>query len=66
MNKIEANNEAKKVYEKWRKDREKIEKDAKENGKWNDIGLDSNNHLFKDVDNEAKEKLAELKKMIDD
>lgn len=66
MNRVEANKEAKKIFEKWCKDKEKIEKEAKENGTWQTVGLDSNNHLFKELDNEVKEKLEMLNSMIDE
>lgn len=66
MNRIEANKEAKKIYDKWCKDKEAIEKEAKENGTWETVGLDSNNHLFKAIDKEAKEKLKKLESMIDE
>lgn len=64
MNRMEANKEAKKIYDEWRKAKEEIEKKAKEDGKWNSVGLDSNNHLFKDIDREAKEKLEQLKTTV--
>ena len=66
MNRAEANREAKKIYEKWRKDKEDIEVKAKEDGTWEKLGLDSNNHLFKEVDEEAKAKLKVLESMIDE
>ena len=66
MNKTEANKEAKKIYDKWCKDKQKIEKENKENGTWRTGGLDSNNHLFKELDNEVKEKLEMLKSIIED
>ena len=34
----------------------RIEKEAKENGEWLEIGLDSNQHLFKKLDDEVKKK----------
>ncbi len=60
MNKQETNIEAKRIFEDWQKKRSQIEKDAKEKGNWQDVGFDSNNHLFKDVDNEAKKQLEAL------
>lgn len=60
MNKQEANREAKKIYENWQKKKQQIEKEAKEKGTWKNVGLDSNKHLFKKIDKEAKEKLEEL------
>ena len=35
------------LYNDYAKEREEIEKEAKENGEWLEIGLDSNQHLFK-------------------
>ena len=66
MNRTEANNKAKAVFEEWKKEKEAIEAKAKEDGSWNSLGLDSNNHLFKEVDDKAKKKLAEIKAMIDE
>ena len=34
----------------------RIEKEAKENGEWLEIGLDSNQHLFKKLNDEMKKK----------
>ena len=34
----------------------RIEKEAKENGEWLEIGLDSNQHLFKKLNDEVKKK----------
>lgn len=65
MNKSEANNEAKKIFAEWRTKRDQIEREAKENGTWQNSGLDSNNHLFKDIDAEAKEKLKSLSQATD-
>lgn len=65
MNREEANKEAKNIYDKWIKTKKEIENKAKEDGSWSNVGLDSNNYLFKEVDKEAKEKLKELEKMID-
>ena len=66
MNREEANRKAKKIYDEWKKAKEGIEKKAKENGTWKSVGLDSNNHLFKEVDDEAKEKIKKLEAMIDE
>ena len=51
----------KQIFEWWKSECERIEKEAKKNGTWNDSGLDSNNYLFKAINNEAKEKLKNLK-----
>ena len=61
MNREEANKEAKKIFEDWQKEKKKIENEAKRKGIWSNVGLDSNNHLFKKIDEEAKSKLAFLK-----
>ncbi|MFR2203716.1 MAG: hypothetical protein ACLS6Q_07815 [Christensenellaceae bacterium] len=66
MNREEANREAKLVFEKWRKQKDQIEKKARKNGSWKKIGLDSNNELFKDIDFEAKEKLNSIRSLIDE
>ena len=60
MNKEEANKKAKEIFEDWQEKKKKVEKEAKENGTWQNEGLDSNNHLFKEIDAEAKEKLEKL------
>ena len=66
MNREEANREAKLVFEKWRKQKDQIEKKARKNGSWKKIGLDSNNELFKYIDFEAKEKLNSIRSLIDE
>lgn len=66
MNKVEANKRAKEVFDEWIEEKEAIEKKAKADGTWNKVGLDSNNHLFKEVDKKAKEKLDKIKSMIDE
>ena len=66
MNKVEANKKAKEVFDEWIEEKEAIEKKAKADGTWNKVGLDSNNHLFKEVDKKAKEKLDKIKSMIDE
>lgn len=66
MNKAEANKKAKEVFDKWIEEKEAIEKKAKTDGTWNEVGLDSNNHLFKEVDKKAIEKLDKIKSMIDE
>lgn len=55
------NIEAKKIFDEWQKKREEIEKEAKTNGTWIESGLDSNNYLFAEIDNEAKRKLELLR-----
>ncbi len=66
MNKNEANNEAKKIFEEWKKNRDEIEEEAKNRGIWQNVGLDSNNHLFKELNRITKGKLEKLKSMIDE
>lgn len=66
MNKAEANKEAKKIYDKWCKQKDRIEKEAKKEGKWKNTGLDSNNHLFEELNKKTKEQLQLLKSMIDE
>ncbi len=66
MNREEANKEAKKIYDKWLQAKEEIEKEARKQGFWQNIGLDTNNHLFKEIDKEAKDKLKLLATMIDE
>ena len=65
MNRDEANREAKKIYDNWQTERDRIENEAKQNGIWQNEGLDSNNHLFTELNNETKEKLQLLKALID-
>lgn len=66
MNNAEANKKAKEVFEQWVEEKEAIEKKAKADGRWNKFGLDSNNHLFKEADKKAKERLGKIKSMIDE
>ncbi|MGF0135624.1 hypothetical protein ACQRC2_10200 [Catenibacterium mitsuokai] len=44
------------LYTDYAREREKIEKEAKENGEWLEIGLDSNQYLFKKLNDEVKKK----------
>ena len=44
------------LYTDYARKREEIEKGAKENGEWLEIGLDSNQHLFKKLNDEVKKK----------
>ena len=57
--------QAQKEYEKIIRKCEEIIKKAKADGTWLP-GLDSNNYLFKEVDNEAKEKIKKLASLIDE
>lgn len=49
MTKEQANEEGKKVAEKYERKRKEIEKKAKEEGIWIYGGLDSNEYLFKEA-----------------
>lgn len=60
MDRTEANVEAKKIFDKWNE----IEKKAKKDGIWKKEGLDSNNYLFKEINEKAKLELAELESQI--
>ena len=64
MDKVEANKEAKKIFEAWLNNKVKIEQDAKKRGVWSEVGLDSNEHLFLDLNEATKKKIEELKKQI--
>lgn len=65
MNIKQANREAKKIYDEWSRERANVEKRAKDTGEWQTTGLDGNNHLFKEVNEKAQEKLRKLKERID-
>lgn len=65
MNKAQADIEAKKIFEERNRKADEIMKKAKEDGTWQ-MGLDSNNGLFKELDKETKEKLKVLASMIDE
>ena len=64
MNKEQARKEYEKIIHDVNKKHEEIIKKAQANGTWLP-GLDSNNYLFKEVDNEAKEKIKKLASLID-
>lgn len=65
MNREQANKEAEKIFHEANKKADEIMEEAKKNGTWQ-MGLDSNNHLFKELDDETKKKLQLLKSMIDE
>ena len=65
MNKAQADIEAKKIFDEAAKKSEKIIEEAKKNGTWQ-MGLDSNNGLFKELDEETQGKLKVLASMIDE
>ena len=52
--------EGRKIFEWWSKEHDRIMREAKENGTWK-IGFDGNQHLFKALNEETKEKLKKLK-----
>ena len=59
MNKEQARKEYEKIMHDVSKKHEEIIKKAQADGTWLP-GLDSNNYLFKEVNDEAKEKIKEL------
>ena len=65
MNKEQARKEYEKIIHDVNKKHEEIIKKAQANGSWLP-GLDSNNYLFKEVNNEAKEKIKKLASLIDE
>ena len=65
MNKEQARKEYEKIIHDVNKKHEEIRKKAQANGTWLP-GLDSNNYLFKEVDNEAKEKIKELAAKVEE
>lgn len=62
MKECELNLEAKKIYDEWILRKRQIEEEAKKNGTWSYVGLDSNNHLFKELNREIDQKLDMLLK----
>ena len=54
--------EGRKIFEWWKAEHDRIEREAKANGTWQTIGLDGNQHLFKALNEETKEKLKKLNK----
>lgn len=56
--------EAKEIFDKWNEKTNEIEKKAKKDGIWKKEGLDSNNYLFKEINEKAKLELAELESQI--
>lgn len=65
MNKQQADEEAKKIFQESNKKADEIMKKAKEDGTWK-MGLDSNKDLFTELNKETKEKLKLLVSMIDE
>ena len=64
MDKNAVNEAAKKEFENWLAKRAEIEKEAKVSGKWNEMGLDPNTHLFRQINNETKAKLSQLSALV--
>ena len=52
--------EGRKIFEWWLKEHDRIMQEAKENGTWK-YGFDGNQHLFRTLNEETKEKLKKLK-----
>lgn len=65
MTKEQAQKEYEKIIRETNDKCEEIIKKAKADGTWLP-GLDSNNYLFKEVNDEAKEKIKELAAMVDE
>lgn len=65
MTKTEANERAREIFREVNRLHDKIIEEAEAKGTWQ-TGLDSNNHLFREVDNKAKERLKKLAEMIED
>lgn len=66
MNKEQAKKEYDKIMADVMQKHKEIEAEAKKNDTWSKWGLDSNNHLYKEVDDEAKKKIKLLASMIDE
>lgn len=62
----EANREARKVFDEWALESIEIEKKARESGQWKESCLDGNRHLFKEVNQKAKDKLEQIRAMVDE
>lgn len=62
MKACELNLEAKKIYDEWILRKRQIEEEAKQNGTWSYVGLDSNNHLFRELNREIDKQLDTLLK----
>ncbi len=59
MNKEQAKEEYLKIIREVNRKSDEIIAEAKKNGTWR-MGLDSNNDLFKEIDDEAKKKIKDL------
>lgn len=65
MNKEQAKKEYIKIIQNRNAKAEEIKAKAQKDGTWKP-GLDSNNALFKEIDNEAKRKIESLKLLLDE
>lgn len=65
MTRAEANEKGKQILKEVNKQCDRIREEAQANGTWQ-MGLDSNNHLFKEVHKKAIEKLKKIEEMIDE
>lgn len=65
MNKEQAKTEYIKIIQSRNAKAEEIKAKAQKDGTWKQ-GLDSNNDLFKEIDNEVKRKIESLKMLIDE
>ena len=65
MTKAEANEEAKKLAEWCSREEARITQEAKESGAWTYGGLDTNRHLFEELRNETRRRLAQIRSQID-
>ena len=60
-NKEKMDEELTELFTNYGRELKRIETEAKENGEWLEIGLDSNQHLFKKLNDEVKKKMIILK-----
>lgn len=65
MNKLQADIEARKIFQESNAKADQIIKEAKKNGTWNK-GLDSNKSLLAELHKETKQKIDLLYSMIDE
>ena len=66
MSKEEANIKAKEVFGCYCNQCEFIEAQAKKDGIWQNVGLDSNQYLFKPLMAKVKDKLAAIRESVDE
>ena len=65
MNKQQADIDARKIFQERNEKANEIIRQAKKDGIWQ-MGLDSNQELFKELNRETKKKLEKLASMIDE